>query len=420
MIEIRKQSMEKPMDKLNAVLRDNAPILIIGGGIGGVATALALGQQGRRVQLFEQANQIGAIGYGVQMGPNVMPMLERLGVGDAVRSVAYFPEEILLYDLITGDKLSDIPLRTTGFRSRYAGWPYIAIHRVDLHELLLAACKKFPSIEMMPDTTVTGYRSTDGGAEISTQHKEKFSGAAIVAADGLRSRLRAQMHPEDDPCDTGYAAHRTIVPTDQAPQSMRRRQGVTMWTGPGFHVIYYPLRNRSEVNIVVVVKVPAALHATDNQGYRNHIQQLIKDTQDEPKEAVALVNLERRWSIADRNPVRRWNDGNVILVGDAAHATLQSLAQGAGMAVEDALVLADLVQKNGVNYSEAFRQFRSQRFLRTARVQLESRALWQQFHCGGYEAEVRSQQFKERSVEDYYRCLDWLWMPRPHNPETNQ
>ena len=133
--------MEKPMDKLNAVLRDNAPILIIGGGIGGVATALALGQQGRRVQLFEQANQIGAIGYGVQMGPNVMPMLERLGVGDAVRSVAYFPEEILLYDLITGDKLSDIPLRTTGFRSRYAGRPYIAIHRVDLHELLLATCK---------------------------------------------------------------------------------------------------------------------------------------------------------------------------------------------------------------------------------------------------------------------------------------
>ena len=412
--------MEKSVGKLNVVRPDNPPVLIIGGGIGGVVTALALGQQGRKVQLFEQANQIGAIGYGVQIGPNVIPMLERLGVGDAVRAVAYLPEEILLYDLITGDKLSNIPLRTTEFKNRYAGSPYIAIHRVDLHELLLQACQKLPSIEMMPDTTVTGYQSTFDGAEISTEGEEKFSGAAIVAADGLRSRLRAQMHPEDQPRDAGYVAHRTIVPTDEAPQSMRGRKGVTMWTGPGFHVIYYPLRNRSEVNIVVVVKVPAALQATDNQGYRNHIELLIKDAQAEPREAVALVNLERRWSIADRNPIRQWHDGNVTLIGDAAHATLQSFAQGAGMAVEDAVILGDLVHANGVNYRDAFRQFGAMRFLRTARVQLESRALWQQFHCGGYDAEVRSQQFKERSVEDYYRCLDWLWKPEQPYLETNR
>ena len=408
------------MSQLNAVLADKQAVLIIGGGIGGVATALALGQQGRKVQLFEQANQIGAIGYGVQMGPNVMPMLERLGVGDAVRAVAYLPEEILLYDLITGDKLSEIPLRTTEFSNRYAGWPYIAIHRVDLHELLLAACKKFPSIELMPDTTVTGYQSTSDGAEISTGDGGKFSGAAIVVADGLRSRLRAQMHPDDQPRDAGYVAHRTMVPAHEAPQSMRFRNGVTMWTGPGFHVIYYPLRNRSEVNIVVVVKVPAALHATDHQSYRKHIELLIKDAQAEPREAVALVNLERRWSIADRNPIRQWHDGNVTLIGDAAHATLQSFAQGAGMAVEDAVILGDLVHANGVDYRDAFRQFGAMRFLRTARVQLESRALWQQFHCGGFDAEVRSQQFKERSVEDYYRCLDWLWKPEQYCLETNQ
>ncbi len=387
------------------------PILVIGGGIGGVAAALALSLKGRRVRLFEQADQIGAIGYGVQMGPNVMPMLQRLGVGDAVRAAAYLPEEILLYDLATGDALAHIPLRTAEFSARYAGSPYIAIHRVDLHELLLGACKKSSLIELMPDTLVTGYRSTAGGAEISTEGGETFSGAAIVASDGLRSRLRAQMHPGDRPREAGYVAHRTIVALNEAPQSLRRRHGVTMWTGAGFHVIYYPLRGRSEINIVVVVQVPAGLDADDNQGWRRHIAQLIEQAQPEPRDAVALVNLERRWSIADRDPRRQWSDGNVTLIGDAAHATLQSFAQGAGMAVEDAVILAELVHANGIDYQAAFGQFGARRFLRTARVQLESRALWQQFHCGGVDAEVRSRQFMERRLEDYYRCLDWLWTP---------
>lgn len=398
------------------------PVLVIGGGIGGVATALALGRQGRPVRLFEQAVQIGAIGYGVQMGPNVMPMLEKLGVAGAVRAAAYLPPELLLYDLATGDKLADIPLRTAAFSERYAGRPYTAIHRVDLHELLLAACASVPSIEMVPDTTVTGYQNTGTGAGISTAAGERFEGAAVIAADGLRSRLRAQMHPHDAPRDTGYVAYRTIVRTGDAPALLRRREGVTMWTGYGFHVIYYLLRDRTEINIVVVAKLPACAGAAgsqaDSQSHSDHIAHLTRNAQPEPREAVALVNLERRWSIADRNPQRRWHDGNVVLTGDAAHATLQSFAQGAGMALEDAVTLADLVEEHGDDYAEAFRRFNGRRFLRTARLQLESRSLWEEFHCGGVEAEVRTQRFMQRRAIDHYRCLDWLWAPEQHQPET--
>lgn len=194
----------------------------------------------------------------------------------------------------------------------------------------------------------------------------------------------------------------------------RPRKRVTLWTDPGFHVIYYPLRNRSEINIVVAVKVPAALQATDNQGYRNHIELLIKDAQAEPREAVVLVNLARRGSIADRNPIRQWHDGNVTLIGDAAHATLQSYAQGAGMALEDAVILADLVEEHGDDHSETFRRFNSRRFLRTARLQLESRTLWEEFHCGGIKAEARTLRFMQRQAVDHYRCLDWLWTPELH------
>ncbi|WP_399684220.1 FAD-dependent monooxygenase [Xenophilus sp.] len=392
---------------------EKPPVIIVGGGIGGVATALALGRLGLPVQLLEQADQIGAIGYGVQIGPNVMPMLERLGVGEAARQAAYLPEEILLYEMDSGRKLVDIPLRTPQFHARYQGAPYVAIHRVDFHELLLQACRAYPNIDLNQSTQVVGYEHTAGGCGVATADGRFIEGAAVIAADGLRSRLRLQLHPGDSPRDTGYLAHRTIVPMAQAPASIRERRGVTMWTGPGFHVIYYPLRGRSEMNIVVVVRVPPDLDVTDNERYLEHIAALTRRAAPEARDVVQLVNLERRWSIADREPVRRWADGCFTLMGDAAHATLQSLAQGAGMAVEDAVTLAELVQSCGHDFTAAFKRFERARFLRAARVQLESRDLWDIYHCDGARAEVRSQQFEEKSADDFYRCLDWLWQAPP-------
>lgn len=397
--------MTTPQNKL--------PVIIVGGGIGGVATALALGRQGLPVQLLEQAYQIGAIGYGVQIGPNVMPALESLGVGEATRKAAYLPEEILLYEMDSGRKLVDIPLRTPQFAERYRGAPYVAIHRVDFHELLLQACRAFPNIDLNQSTQVLEYRHTAEGCGVATADGRFIEGAAVIAADGLRSRLRLQLHPGDSPRDTGYLAHRTIVPMEQAPASIRERRGVTMWTGPGFHVIYYPLRGRSEMNIVVVVRVPPDFDATNNERYLEYIASLTRHAAPEAKDVVQLVNLDRRWSIADREPVRRWADGRFTLMGDAAHATLQSLAQGAGMAVEDAAALGEIVQACDGDFDAAFRRFERQRFLRTARVQLESRDLWDIYHCDGARAEVRSQQFEDKSTDDFYGCLDWLWQGAP-------
>jgi salicylate hydroxylase len=387
------------------------PVVIVGGGIGGVATAVALGRQGRRVMLLEQADQIGAIGYGVQIGPNVLPMLERLGVGAATLEKAYLPSEIRWNELGTGRLLAEIPLRTDAFARRYGGSRYIAIHRVDLHELLLAACRQLPSVELNQSTTVVGYRQDGQRVIVVAADGREIEATAVIAADGLRSRTRAQMHPSDLPRDTGYVAHRTILPMDQAPELAKRRDGVTMWSGPGFHVIYYPLRNRTELNIVLVVRVPPGME-TDGPAYRDHLAEIMASAQPEPRELIARVNLERRWSIADRNPIRRWADGRVTLLGDAAHATLQSVAQGAGMAIEDAATLAHILEQEGNDYAGAFQRLQRERFLRTARVQLESRALWEVYHCDGLDAELRACQWGERGPEDFYRCLDWLWTPQ--------
>jgi salicylate hydroxylase len=386
------------------------PVVIVGGGVGGVASAVALGRLGRRVMLLEQADQIGAIGYGVQIGPNVLPMLERLGVGAATLEKAYLPTDIQWNELETGRRLAEIPLRTEEFARRYGGSKYIAIHRVDLHELLLAACRELPNVELNQSTTVTGFRQEGGRVAVLAADGREIEAAAVIGADGLRSRLRSQMHPGDVPRDTGYVAHRTIVPMAQAPEAAKRREGVTMWSGPGFHVIYYPLRDRTELNIVVVVRVPQGM-GTDGPAYREHLAAIMASAQPEPRELIARVSLERRWAIADREPIRRWADGRVTLLGDAAHATLQSVAQGAGMAIEDAATLAHILEQEGEDYAAAFQRLQRERFLRTARVQIESRALWEVYHCDGLDAELRACQWGERGPEDFYRCLDWLWTP---------
>jgi len=266
-------------------------------------------------------------------------------------------------------------------------------------------------VELNQSTTVTGYRQEGGRVAVVAADGREIEAAAVIAADGLRSRLRAQMHPGDVPRDTGYVAHRTIVPMAHAPELAKRREGVTMWSCPGFHVIYYPLRERTELNIVLVVRVPGGMDA-DGPAYRDHLAAIMASAQPEPCELIARVNLERRWAIADRDPVRRWADGRVTLLGDAAHATLQSMAQGAGMAIEDAATLAHILEQEHDDYAAAFQRLQRERFLRTARVQIESRALWEVYHCEGLDAELRACQWGERRPEDFYRCLDWLWTPQ--------
>jgi len=398
---------------MTSALTQQHPVVVVGGGIGGVAMALALGRQGHRVQLLEQADQIGAIGYGVQMGPNVMPMLDELGVGAEVRAAAYFPKDIKLYDYLTGQTLSHIPLQTTEFAERFQSQPYIAIHRVDMHELLLKACEKYPHISLNQSTTVTGYTQTGDVVSLHTAQGDTIQAAAVVACDGLRSRLRAQMRPDDVPRESGYVAHRSLIPMDQAPAQVQQRQTVTMWAGPGLHVIYYPLRQASLLNIVLVVQLPAHVSSTQDQGYMDYLQHLLAQAQPEPQQVAKLVHLDRRWAIADREPMRHWHDGRVCLLGDAAHATLQSLAQGAGMAIEDVVCLSGLMAQHGTDVSSAFKDFERARFLRTARVQWVSRHLWEDYHCQGVQAQVRSEIYSQRDVADHYRCLDWLWTPQP-------
>lgn len=394
------------------------PIVIAGGGIAGLSAALALGLKGYTVQLLEQADQIGAIGYGVQMGPNVIPMLSALGIHEEVIKAAYLPEHVDLLDAYTGVRLSHLPVRSEAYNARYKGRPYLAIHRVDLHEVLLNACAKLAHVNLNQSTTVVDYEQFEDHVLVKGSHGKSFKASALLAADGLRSKLRAKMHPHDVPRESGYVAHRALIAMSELPDVLAKEQGVRMWTGHGFHVIYYPLRQASVLNVVLVVQMPQGVSEVSDQAYAKHIESIQSQVAEPARLAMQRMDLKRRWAIADREPLRTWSDERVCLLGDSAHATLQSFAQGACMALEDSVVLAELLLASNSNVQEAFKRFQKKRFLRTARVQLQSRTLWEDFHCGGALAQVRTARFTEQTTEDSFRCLDWLWTPIDLSPEA--
>jgi 2-polyprenyl-6-methoxyphenol hydroxylase-like FAD-dependent oxidoreductase len=381
-------------------------IIIVGGGLGGLATALALGRAGRRVRVLEQAQEFGAIGYGIQLGPNVFPMFERLGIKDAVIAAGDIPEACILVDAFTGEEVVRLPTGAT-LKARF-GHPYLIIHRIDLHHALIEACRACPTVTLVPGALAVRFEDGGSGVTVETADGRRFEGAALIAADGLRSGVRASLRNESEPRQSGYVAHRTLLPMDQVSDTVPRRN-VHLRIGPGFHIVHYPLRHGTVLNMVAVFRTSTYLEKLDIAAYRAEIDRTYAKAHPLMHTMLAMMDLTRRWPIADRDPIRQWHRGRVALVGDAAHPTLQSLAQGACMAIEDGVCLAALIELAEGDFAQAFAQYESERCVRTARVQLESRYLWELYHADDVARDVAREIFVERSEDDMFRCLAWLY-----------
>jgi salicylate hydroxylase len=390
------------------VTRDNDPILVVGGGLGGASVSLALARKGFRVRLIEQAPEFGVIGYGIQLGPNVFPMFDRLGVSEAVLAKSIVPESLVMFDSVDGGLILSLPTGAS-FERRFKR-SYILIHRVDLHRILLDACEKQSNIELMPLTGLASYEDRSERVRLRTDDNRTIEGAALIGADGLRSTVRQQMRNEGEPRMIGYVAHRTIVPMADVAHLDVRRNAMTMWSGPGFHMITYPLRAGTLFNIVAVFRTSTYAERGDIAGYRAELDRTYSGSHPTMKGLLAMMDLERRWAISDRDPIRHWSKGLVTLVGDAAHPTLQSLAQGACMAIEDAATLAECIEQADGDFASAFRAYENARYLRTARVQYESRYLWDNlYHVGGIEREVMRAAASKRTEQDMFDCVAWLY-----------
>jgi salicylate hydroxylase len=393
------------------------PILIVGGGLGGLAAALALARHGIPARVLEGAPAFGAIGYGIQFGPNVFHALDRIGVSDAVLEKADAPPAVLMIDALNGKEVTRVPTGAS-FRARFK-YPYIIIHRIDLHEVMLDACRRDPLITLVPDAMVSRLHDRGDRVTVATEDGRSFEAPALIGADGIRSRTRAHLFGDGDPKPNGYMAFRTIVPIGDVTADVRR-DVVVLWAGPGFHIVHYPLRHGTLFNMVAVFRRSAHSERGDIAAYRAELEHAYRGAHPTMKALLAMFDLERRQAVGDRDPIRHWHKGRLGLLGDAAHPTLQSLAQGACMAIEDGWCLADCIASAKGDYEAAFRRYESARSVRTARVTVESRYIWDVYHADGIAREVYWQMLGERSEADTFQCLAWLYdgfaLPLSHTP----
>lgn len=380
-------------------------ILIAGGGIGGLAAALALARKGRRVRVLEKAAEFGEIGYGIQMGPNVSGMLDRLGVLKALEATSVFPEALILADALTNEEISRIALGKR-FLERYR-YRYFVIHRRDLHGGLLEACRARPEITLEASRGLSKFAQDQHGVQVTCDNGTEYEGAALIGADGLWSPTRQAVVGDGAPRAAGHFVYRGVVPDDEIID--RSRAGtMTIWGGPDLHLVQYRLRGGTVMNNVATIASRRFRRGEQNAGAPDELEEIFARTHPRVRDNLRYVSRERNWVLHDRDPVTNWTLGRVTLLGDAAHPTLQYLAQGAQMAIEDGVVLAEKVAAAGEDYNRAFLAYQRERMNRSARVVLSSRFFGEFIHLDGGARELRNELARGRDPENPWE-VDWLY-----------
>ncbi|MSQ87832.1 MAG: FAD-binding protein [Betaproteobacteria bacterium] len=380
-------------------------ILIAGGGIGGLAAALALAQKGRKVRVLEKAAEFGEIGYGIQMGPNVCRMLDRLGVLKALEPAAVFPEALIFADALTNEEISRISLGAA-FRARYQ-FPYFVIHRRDLHGGLLAACRQRQEIVLESSTEIKKFTQQDEQVTITCENGAVHEACALIGAEGLRSPTRQAVIGDGAPRMAGHYVYRGVVPDAQIVDR-RRVNCMTIWGGPDLHLVQYRLQSGAVMNNVATIASRRWRRGEPDAGAPDELEELFARMHPGVRDSLRYISRERNWVLHDREPVTNWTDGRVTLLGDAAHPTLQYLAQGAQMAIEDAVVLAEKVAAAGEDYPRAFLAYQRERMNRSARVVLSSRFFGEYIHLDGGARELRNELARGRDPDLPWE-VDWLY-----------
>lgn len=381
-------------------------MVVAGGGIGGLSAALGLASKGCTVTVLEQAPQFGEIGAGIQIGPNAFHAMDYLGVGEAGRAKAVYIDKLVMMDATTGGLVAEMPVDEP-FRQRF-GNPYAVIHRADLHGVLYDACRVHPNITLVNSQRVVAYENTATGAKVTTESGEVFEGDGIIGCDGVRSKIREQLTGGDALRLSGHVAYRAVLPIDQMPEDMRWN-AATLWAGPKCHMVHYPLQGWKTFNLVATFQTDVSNVGSNEPGTREEILSRFPNVVDRVRRVLETPTEWRRWVLGDREPIENWTDGSVTLLGDAAHPTHQYFAQGACMALEDSVCLADKIEHCGGDLHAAFQEYQAERIVRAYRVVLSSRMLGKVYHAQGVERLIRNSVMGAKTPVQFYDSLEWLY-----------
>ena len=365
-------------------------MIIVGGGIGGLSAALACGQVGARPQVLERAATFSEVGAGIQMGPNVTRTLHAWGLAEDLKAIGFAPRKLEAKDTQTGQVIGSLRLGQQSLDTY--GAPYVTVHRADLHRVLLQKLMRSGLAQLRLDSEVEAVQQAADGIQISGTNlpaslTEFSQFSAMVGADGLWSATRQFVVPPTTPRFTGLLAYRALLPMQFVPEKLRL-QDVNVWLGPKVHAVLYPVQCGECLNVVVVVqgRTPANLTDWDHAGNKEELVRAMGPIHADLRDMLAAVPAWRLWPLCDRPPLQGPHEmakGRIALLGDAAHPMRPFLAQGAGMAIEDAAELARSWARADLPVEDRLKMYAQARWARNAQVQQRSIRNGQIFHLQG-------------------------------------
>lgn len=382
------------------------PVLIAGGGIGGLATALALARRGIASTVLERRHLYGEDGAGIQIGPNGTRILEALGVGTFLAARAAVPDELRILDAATARPLATFPLGR--WIAERHGAPYWVAHRRDLHSALISAAARQSLIEIKMGFEVATVRADTNAAAAVSSEGDACQGDVLIAADGVWSRLRDGAFSGAPLSPTGKCAVRAVLPIGDVPEPLRRND-VHLWLGPRVHVVHYPVSAGEKVALVAIFEDRevadgwgTACEASWVAARTGGFTPLLRDL-------LARPAQWRSWSLMELCGRPRFAAGRMALLGDAAHPILPFFAQGGVMALEDAAVVADCLAADPRHPVRALARYERLRKPRVQRVARASRMNGRIYHLGGLVGEARDFAFARIPPERFMRRFDWLY-----------
>lgn len=395
-------------------------VIIVGGGIGGLSAATALARKGVRVRLYERSSEFGEVGAGLQIAPNCTRILDDYGLLDEATSLGVLPRNMIMKDAVDGSELTRLDLRDLERKYRF---PYLVIHRSDLHGIFLRAARR-NGVELVTDMRCVAYENEESGAAALFADGTRDTAELVIAADGIHSVAR-RTYVADEPVSSDYVAYRAAVPFADVRDHGVHEEDVVVYVGPRCHFVQYPLRGGEMFNQVAVFQSPRAVAGEQEWGTPDELDQAFVGMCDQVQRGLPLMWRDRWWRMFDRDPVMRWVYGRVALLGDAAHPPLQYMAQGAVMAIEDGWVLAEHVgfqgarrsaAGSGIDWEAALAAYDAVRPEHCRRVVTTGRAWGELWHLDGTERLQRNVLLRARDTYDY-SFMEWIYGPTALTPD---